>query len=145
MLDAGMSTEHVARHVGCSSRAIQNLRIRFRTRSTNDMPRRGRPRVTTHDNATSHTARDTVNFLRTNNSPDLNLIEHVWDSLDRRLRRRPDPPATSTNFVKPSFRKNEQYSTGRIQHFSQFYVPAMHCSGQFKRWSYPLLSVWFFF
>ena len=48
MLDAGMSTEHVARHVGWSSRAIQNLWIRFRTTgSTNDLPRRGRPRVTT--------------------------------------------------------------------------------------------------
>lgn len=48
MLDAGMSTEDVARHVGSSSRAIRNLRVRFRTTgSTNDMPRRGRPRVTT--------------------------------------------------------------------------------------------------
>ena len=36
-----------ARHVGCSSRAIRNLRIRCRTTgSTNDLPRRGRPRVT---------------------------------------------------------------------------------------------------
>ena len=48
MLDAGMSTKHVARHVGCSRRAIRNLRIRFRkTGGTNDLPRRGRPRVTT--------------------------------------------------------------------------------------------------
>ena len=49
------------------------------------------------DNATSYTARHTVHFLRTNNidliddwpasSPDLNPLEHVWDSLDRRLRR----------------------------------------------------------
>ena len=62
------------------------------------------------DNDTSHTARDTVNFLRTNNidfiddwpanSPDHNPIEHVWDNLDRRLRRRPNPPAN----VKRSFR-----------------------------------------
>ena len=27
--DAGMSTEHVARYVGCSTCAIRNLRIRF--------------------------------------------------------------------------------------------------------------------
>ena len=48
MLDAGMSTEHVPRHVGCSSRAIRTLRIRFRTTgSTNDLPSRGRARVTT--------------------------------------------------------------------------------------------------
>ena len=245
MFGAGMSTEHVARHVRSSSRVIRNLRIRFQTTgSSNDLPRRGRPRVTTrgqdryivntplrnqfqtatataantpglhnnrisahsmdtatleyrsffsdesrfslqrgdgrvsvyrrrneryadccvlerdrfggmgsvmvwaaiahgyrsplvvidgnlnaqryrndilahhviplfhntanisifqHDNVSSHTARDTVDFLRTNNidfidewsanSPDLNPIEHVWDSLDRRLRRRPNPPA----------------------------------------------------
>ena len=48
MLDAGMSTEHVVRHVGCSSRAIRNFCIRLRTTgSTNDLPRRGRPRFTT--------------------------------------------------------------------------------------------------
>ena len=48
MFDAGMSTKHVAWHVGCSSRAIRNLRIRFRTKGiTNDLPRRGHPRFTT--------------------------------------------------------------------------------------------------
>ena len=49
MLNAGMSTEYVARHVGCSSRAIRNLRVRFRTTgSTNDLPRHGcRPCITT--------------------------------------------------------------------------------------------------
>ena len=36
MLDAGMSTEYIARHVGCSSRAIRNLRVRFRT--TQEVP-----------------------------------------------------------------------------------------------------------
>ena len=55
-----------------------------------------------HDNATSHTARGTVNFLRANNtefindwparSPDLNPIEHVWDNVDQRVRRHPIPP-----------------------------------------------------
>ena len=46
--DAGMSTEHVTRYVGCSTREIRNLRIKFRTTgSTNDLPRRGRRRVTT--------------------------------------------------------------------------------------------------
>ena len=55
MLDAGMSTEHVARHVGYSSRAIRNLRITFRTtRSTNDLPRRGCPRDTKQSIPNSH-------------------------------------------------------------------------------------------
>ena len=48
MLDAGMLTEHVARHVGCSSRAIRNIRIRLRTTgSTKDLPHCGRPHGTT--------------------------------------------------------------------------------------------------
>ena len=48
MVNAGMWTGQVARHVGCSSRAIRNLSIGFRTTgSTNDLRRCGRPRVTT--------------------------------------------------------------------------------------------------
>ena len=47
MLDAGMSTEHIARNVGCGL-AIRNLRIIFQTtRSSKDLPRRGCPHVTT--------------------------------------------------------------------------------------------------
>ena len=55
-----------------------------------------------YDNATSHTARDTVNFPRANNiafindwpakSPDLNPIENHWNNLDQRVRRHPIPP-----------------------------------------------------
>ena len=48
MLEAGASTEDVAAQVGSSLQAVRSLRRRFvQTRSTEDLPRSGRPRVTT--------------------------------------------------------------------------------------------------
>ena len=56
-----------------------------------------------HDNATTHTPRDAVNYLRANNiafindwpakSPDLNPNENLSDNLDLRVRRRPISPS----------------------------------------------------
>ena len=57
-----------------------------------------------YDNATSHIAGNTVNFLRANtiasinNWPDLNPNEHLWDNLDQRVR---CCPILQSNVIQP--------------------------------------------
>ena len=49
MLYAGMTMNAVGMNIGCSTRAIRNLRQRFKTTGrTEDRPGSGRPRVTMH-------------------------------------------------------------------------------------------------
>lgn len=69
-----------------------------------------------HDNARPHTARLTVNFLNRHIvhvlpwpacSPDMNPIEHLWDHLDRQIRRRQQPPA-NRNELEQALRQEWQ-------------------------------------
>uniref|UniRef100_A0AAZ3RVG7 Tc1-like transposase DDE domain-containing protein n=1 Tax=Oncorhynchus tshawytscha TaxID=74940 RepID=A0AAZ3RVG7_ONCTS len=63
-----------------------------------------------HDNAQAHVARICTQFLEAENvpvlswpaySPDMSLIEHVLDALDRRVRQRVPVPANISNFAQP--------------------------------------------
>lgn len=88
----------------------------------------GDPNIITfqQDNARPHVARLTMDYLRQNNiqtipwparSPDLNVIEHLWDELDRRVRDRVVQPRTLlelSNALQQEWNRVPQYTIRRL-------------------------------
>ena len=82
-----------------------------------------RREVFQYDNAWMHTARATVDLLANQNvtvhpwpskSPDVNLIEHLWEDLDRRVRSRQPTPQTLQELQQALEQERGRISQDRI-------------------------------
>ena len=81
-----------------------------------------------HDNTTRNTARNTVTFLSANKiaffndwpakSPDFNPIEHIWDDLDQRVRRRPISPSNVIQLRRALNQEGTTFYKPKSIHFS---------------------------
>ena len=94
------------------------------------------------DNARPHVARVCQNFLANNNiaplawppySPDLTPIEHMWDELDRRVRKRRNPPVTLAQLMR--------WSMNGITSRCELWAATAARGGHTRYW----FSVWFWF
>ena len=86
---------------------LNSVRYRDEILSPSVLPfitRHGNRHTFQQDNARCHIARLSMQFLAQNNiivlpwpalSPDLSPIEHLWDEMDRRVRRRQPPPQST--------------------------------------------------
>ena len=106
-----------------------------------------------HDNATSHTARDTVNFLRANNiafindwpakSPDLDPIEHFCDNLDQRVRRRLIPQSNVIQLRQALIQERNNIPQAEIntpiRSMPQRCQSVLHAKGCHNRYTFGIL------
>ena len=90
-----------------------------------------------------HIARLVQDSLQQNNvnvipwparSPDLSPIEHMWDEMDRRLRRQPRVPQT---LHAPA--DMDRYPTGLCATPGPFHETKMCCLHRNQRWTHTLL------
>ena len=108
---------HIRREYRCSFQEAESRKISISCKSLflkrcklNMLKNNANITLFQRDNTTSHTARDTVNFLRANytefindwpaKNPDLNPSEHLWDKLDQRVRRFLVPPSNVIQIIQ---------------------------------------------
>ena len=102
-----------------------------------------------HDNARPHVARVCQDFLANNNivllnwppySPDLSPIEHLWDELDRRVRRRRNTPNTLGQLRTALLEERENIPNEKDQRTGELYAKENQGGDKCERGTHQILT-----